>query len=212
VRTLGEIPAPAASPLRAGTLRRADQEAFGRLLGELAEVRVVLVTGERPRKRAAAAGLAAAAAAAGRRTALLECDLAEPTLADELGVAPAPGLREYLRGEAEAARILRPLVLAGPGSASAREPLVCVVAGRPGEDGDALLASDGFRQALAGLRDAHELVVAEGPPGLAAADLAAAASQAESTLLCLGVGEEVPALPVGIAGVIRQRRPAAQRS
>ncbi|HEX5762996.1 MAG TPA: hypothetical protein VFY04_07735 [Solirubrobacterales bacterium] len=205
MRTLGEIPAPAASALRAGTLRRADQEAFGRLLGELAGIRVAMVTGEPRRKRAAAAGLASAAAATGTRTALLECDLAEPTLAEELGVALAPGLREYLRGEAEAARILRPLVLAGPGSAPAREPLVCVVAGRPAEDSEALLGSDGFRQAVAGLRDAHELVVVEGPPSSAASALAAVARNVEATLLCVGGDEEVPALAVSVAGLIRQR-------
>lgn len=209
MRTLVEIPPPPAPPLRAGTLRRADQEAFGRLLGELAGVRVALVTGERRRKRAAAVGLASAAAAAGTRTALLECDLAEPTLAGELGVAVAPGLREYLRGEAEAARILRPLVLAGPGSGSAREPLVCVVAGRSADDGEALLGSDGFRQALAGLRDAHELVVVEGPPSSATAALVAVAGHAEITLLCLGSDERPPDLPVAVAGLVRQ---AGQRS
>ncbi|HYP55169.1 MAG TPA: hypothetical protein VEQ41_02550, partial [Solirubrobacterales bacterium] len=128
----------------------------------------------------------------------------EPTLAGELGVAVAPGLREYLRGEAQAARILRPLVLAGPGSSSAREPLVCVVAGRAAEDGEALLASDGYRQAVAGLRDAHELVVVEGPPPSAAAALSAAARCVDATLLCLGREDEAPALPVAIAGLIRQ--------
>jgi Mrp family chromosome partitioning ATPase len=206
VRTLAEIPAPAASPLRPGTLRRGDQAAFGRLLEELDGVRVAMVTGAPRRKRVAAAGLAAAAAAAGRRTALLECDLADPTLADELGVALAPGLREYLCGEAEARRILRSLVLTGPGSAPARDPLVCVVAGRPAGDGEALLGSDGFRQAVAGLRDAHELVVVEGPPSsAAAAALGAAAAQADATLLCVGEDEEVPALPVEVVGLIRQR-------
>ncbi|HEX2095949.1 MAG TPA: hypothetical protein VHF50_01100 [Solirubrobacterales bacterium] len=204
MRTLGEIPAPAATPLRAGTLRRVDQEAFDRLLGELDGVRVALVTGDRRRKRAAAAGLASAAAAAGIGTALLECDLDLPTLAEDLGLALAPGLSEYLRGEVAAARILQPLVLAGPGSAAAGEPLVCVVAGRPSEDGEALLASDRFRQAVAGLRDAHELVVIEGPPSSATGALAAAARCVEATLLCLASGEEAPALPVAIAGLIRQ--------
>jgi len=205
VRTLGEIPAPAAVPLRPGTLRRADQQAFERLLDRLGGVGAVMVIGERWRKRTAAAGLASAAAATGRRTALLECDLAEPTLAGDLGVAVAPGLREYLLGEVEAARILRSLVLAGPGSASAREPLVCVVAGRRDEGGEALLASDGFRQAVAGLRDAHELVVVEGPSSSAAPDtLLAAAGRVDATLLCLGSGEDPPPLPVEVAGTIRQ--------
>jgi Mrp family chromosome partitioning ATPase len=84
VRFLGEIPAPASTALRAGTLRRCDQEALDGVLGELEGRRTVLVTGDRRRKRSLAIGLAAAAAASGTRTALLECDLAEPTLAEAL--------------------------------------------------------------------------------------------------------------------------------
>ena len=68
----------------------------------------------------------------GRRTVLVECDLARPRLAADLGLAPGPGLHEYLRWEAEAAEILQPLVLAGPAAAGAGEPLVCIAAGRAG--------------------------------------------------------------------------------
>jgi len=211
VRVLGEIPAPDALP--AGTLRRCDQEAFGRLLEELEGARIVLVTGDRARKRTAAVGLAAAAAAAGTCTALLECDLAEPTLAEALGLAAAPGLREHLRGEADAGSILNSVALAGPGSAGAREPLVCVVAGRPASEGAALLASDAFSQATAGLRGAYELVVVEGPPAAPAdGSLEAVAALADATLLCVGPSDGVPGLPVPVAGIVVQSEPTPQRS
>ncbi len=212
MRVLGEIPAPGPTPLRPGTLRRCDQTALGGVLAALDGAKAVLVTGDRRRKRALAVGLAAAAAASGTRTALLEGDLGDPTLAEALGLAIAPGLREYMRGEAEAGSILKPLALAGPGSAAARGPLVCVVAGRPSGDGAAPHASDGFRQAIAGLRDANELVLVEGPP-LPGADgpLAAMAATVDATLVCVGGADEVPALPVPVAGLVVQPDPP-QRS
>ena len=152
MRVLAEIPPRTSPELRTGTLRRSDLEAFGGLLGELGGARVVVIAGDGPGRLEVSVGLAAAAAAAGTRTALVECDLAEPRLADALGLAQAPGLHEYLRGTAEPDAILKPVVLAGPGSAEATEPLVCVVAGRPAGDAGALLASDRLRPAIEGLR------------------------------------------------------------
>jgi Mrp family chromosome partitioning ATPase len=205
VRVLGEIPAPAPTALRPGTLRRCDQQAFGRLLEDLRGARAVLITGERTRKRAAAVGLAAAAAAAGTRTALLECDLAQPSLAEALGLAIAPGLCEHLRGEVGPDRILRPVALAGPGSAAALEPLVCVVAGRPAAATEALIGSESFRVAMAGLRNAYELVVLEGPPATGAdGSLVAVAAQADATLVCVDRADDVPGLPVPITGTVIQ--------
>jgi Mrp family chromosome partitioning ATPase len=122
VKVLAEIPPRPSPDLRTGTLRRGDLEAFGGLLEELRGARVVLIAGEVPGRREASVGLAAAAAAVGTRTALLECDLVEPGLADALGLATAPGLHEYLLEKVEAEGILKPVVLAGPGSAEATEP------------------------------------------------------------------------------------------
>ena len=203
MKVLGEIPALGPTDLRAGTLRRCDQEAFGGLLAELDGARTVLVTGDRVRKRMTAAGLAAAAAAGGTRTALLECDLAEPTLAEALGLATEPGLREHLRGEVDADRILQPVALAGPGSAAALEPLVCVVAGRPAAEGPALLGSDAFSRATAGLRDAYELVVVEGPPAPTDdGSLEPLAARADATLVCVGRSDRVRGLPVPVTGIV----------
>jgi Mrp family chromosome partitioning ATPase len=205
VRILGEIPAPGPTPPRLGALRRCDQEAFDRLLGELDGARLVLVTGDRVRKRTAAVGLAAAAAAAGTRTVLLECDLAKPTLAEALGLATVPGLREHLRGETDPSRTLKPLALAGPGSAAALEPLVCVVAGRPAVDAAALLESEAFPRVTASLRDAYGLVVVVGPPhGARDGSLEAVAAQADATLVCMGRSDVVPGLPVPVTGLVIQ--------
>jgi Mrp family chromosome partitioning ATPase len=155
----------------------------------------VLVLGDPARRRAVAIGLATAAAASGTRTVLLECDLAEPAIAAVLGVAAAPGLHEYLRGEVGAERILEPLVLAGPGSEAAREPLVCVVAGRPADDGPGLLLSERFRHAIAKLGAAYDLLVLAGPAASSAPTATALAEQVDATLACVGRGESATDLP-----------------
>lgn len=203
MKVLAEIPARSSPDLRTGTLRRGDLTAFGGMLEKLGGAHVVLMTGEASGRRQAAAGLAAAAAAAGTRTALLECDLANPGLADALGLANAPGLHEFLREGAGAEEILKPVVLAGPGSAAATEPLVCVVAGRPSADGARLFASDAFARALSGLRITYDLVVIDGPPLRDEHSLGALLMLADSTVACLGPSDP-RSLPVSVNGLVIQ--------
>lgn len=205
MRVLAEIPAPVGADDGPGTLRRRDLEAFRSLLEELRGSRVVLVTGDRARKGALAIGMATAAAAAGTRAVLVECDLADPRLADSLGTALAPGLCEYLRGDAAADEILEAAVLAGPGSATAREPLVCIVAGRPASDGSTLLGSERFRQAIESLRAAYELVVLEGPSLEEEGALTPVAAAADTRLACLGGDDPRPQSAVELTGLVLQR-------
>jgi MinD-like ATPase involved in chromosome partitioning or flagellar assembly len=202
VRVLAKIPARSSADLRAGALRRRDLEAFGELLDGLGPARSVLITGEAQGRRNAAAGLAAVAAARGTRTALLECDLVTPGLADALGIARAPGLHEYLLGSAEAQQILKPLVLAGPASAQATEPLVCVAAGRPAAAGTALLASERFGAAVSNLSEAYELLVIDGPPPGRPHELLAAMACAETTLAFVDSAERQPGLPAPVDGLL----------
>jgi Mrp family chromosome partitioning ATPase len=196
-------------PDRPGTLRRRDLEAYGGLLEQLrgSAARTVLMTGSREGRREAAVGLAVglatASVAAGTRTALLECDLVEPGLADALGLARAPGLHEHLRGGAAAESILVPVVLAGPGSAEATDPLVCVPAGRPSADGARLFDSSAFVRALAGLRAAYDLVVVDGPPLRDEHSLRALLPLADATIACLGRSES-RSLPVTVDGLLIQ--------
>ncbi len=159
---LAEIAGPAPGAARTWSLRRADLDALAKPLAALEERRLVLVAGLAA--PVAALALASAGAASGRRTALVECDLAHPRLAADLGLAPVPGLHEYLRWEATAPQILQPLVLAGPASAAATGPLVCVVAGRPSADPGTLVGLESFRHATAKLRGAYELTVVVAPP------------------------------------------------
>lgn len=203
MRVLAEIPPRSSPELRTGTLRRADLEAFGGVLRELGGARAVLLTGAGERGREASAGLAAAAVAKGMRAALLECDLLKPGLADALGLADAPGLHEYLRGAVAAEDVLKPVVLAGPGSAEASEPLVCVVGGRPSAEGPRLLASDAFARALSGLRAAYELVVIDGPPLRDEESLRPLLRLADATIVCLGPGDS-RSLSISASGLLIQ--------
>ncbi len=196
-------------------LRRADYEALASLLNALRGARAVLVTGDEEGKSAAAVGLATVATAAGRRTALLECDLESPSLAEAVGLAGAPGLHEYLRGEASARQILQPLVLAGPASGGASAPLTCVVAGAATPNAATLVASNDFEHALLKLRNAYDFVVVDGPPLAAGGgSLAAVAMQVDATLACVdrarlrrgkprrALKSELPALDAPTTGLI----------
>jgi hypothetical protein len=159
---LAEVGGPSAAGSRAWSLGEADLGALIKLQRGLDDHLALLVVGEEG--LAGAIALAAAASAAGRRTALLECDLARPRAAAELGLSAAPGLHEYLRWEATAAEILQPLVLAGPAAKGASGPLICVVSGRPAPDPTTLVKLESFRHALTKLRAAYELIVLIGPP------------------------------------------------
>jgi Mrp family chromosome partitioning ATPase len=167
-------------------LRQRDFEALARPLAELDGARDLLVTGGEPERRVVAVALAAVAAAGGRRTILVECDVARPRLAADLGLAAEPGLHEYLRWEATPPELLQPVVLAGSAAAEVEEPLVCVAAGRAASDPATLLGLGSFRHMAAKLREAYELRVLLGPPlGNGDGALTAVAAEAEALLLAL---------------------------
>jgi receptor protein-tyrosine kinase len=160
---VAEISAPASGEDRVWRLRREDLEQLEEVLERVGRRRVVLVSGGEDLVRVLSVGLAGAACAAGRRTALVECDLARPRLAADLGLSQSPGLHEYLRWEATAAEILQPLALAGPAASRGSEPLVCISAGRLAPDPGILLGLQSFRHMAAKLRGAYDLVVLSGP-------------------------------------------------
>lgn len=188
---LARIAGPGEGQARVWSLRRDDLRSLAEALPRLGERRIVMVTGEGDACRAAALGLAAAAASTGRRTALVECDVANPRLAADLGLRTAPGLHEYLRWEARPADILQPLLLAGPAAEPDAEALACVCAGRPAQKAATLLGLGSFAHAVAKLRSAYELVVLVGPPASGeGAAAAVAAAQAEAVLAGLPAGTD----------------------
>lgn len=198
---LAEVPAQGSGNSRPGALGRAALDAYAGLASRLDGAGPALVTGS-ARSRVAL-GLAAAAAATGRRVALLECDIAEPKLADRLGLAPAPGLGEYLREDADAAGILQPLVLAGPASGRAAEPLVTIVAGEPEPRPAPLIDSDRCDHAIQRLRKAYELLVIVGPGlGEDPDSLHALAEHAGAALLAGDRSEAPKRPPLKLSGLV----------
>ena len=158
---LAEISGPGES--RAWSLRRSDFTALEGVLPRLEQRRAVLVAGMGEAPAVAAIALAASAGATGRRTILVDCDLARPRLAAHLGLDDAPGLHEYLRWEAEPADVLQTVVLAGPATGSS-EPLVCICGGRPATKAETLLGLQSFAHMVEKLRGAYELVLVVAPP------------------------------------------------
>lgn len=201
IEVLAEIPAGESSSSRVGALGRAQLRACADLAASPAGSGSVLLTGSA--RSVASVGLAAAATAEGRRVALLECDLAAPALAARLGLVAEPGLHEYLCGEAEASRILQPLVLAGPASGRAVEPLTCIVAGAPEAEPVALLDSERCDRAIERMRRAYDLLVIAGPGLDEDADsLHALAEHASTTLACGARGEIPKRPPIEVDGAV----------
>jgi Mrp family chromosome partitioning ATPase len=196
---------------RAWSLRRGDFEALEKALPQVAAQRVVLVSGEREAAPVAAIAVAAAASASGRRTILVECDLAQPRLAAHVGIAAAPGLHEYLRWEAEPADVLQPIALGGSAADGSADPLACVCGGRPASKTETLLGLQSFAHMVEKLRAAYELVVLSGPPLLdEPGPCLAAARQADAVLAAASastagdrrLGKAIRRLPIPALGSI----------
>ena len=200
-QVLAELPARDGDGPRPGALNRAALESCSGLVRDLAAAGPVLVTG--PARSEVALGIAAAAAADGRHVALLESDLAQPQLAGWLGLAPAPGLREYLREEVDAGGILQPLVLAGPASGRATEPLAVIVSGEREAAPVALLDSDRCDGAIQRLRKAYDLLVIGGPGLEEDPDALRALAEHAGTTLVAGSKAAIPRrLPVKVTGLV----------
>lgn len=208
IPVLAEIAGPAEAS-RAWGLTGRDFDSLREVLPKLADRRVVAAVGEGDEPTVAAIGLVSAAAASGGRAILVECDLARPRLAAQVGLAATPGLHEYLRWEAEPADVLQPVALAGPATAAGGQ-LVCVCGGRPATKAETLLGLQSFPHVVAKLRGAYDLVVLVAPPVVSepAACLAVAA-QADATIAAApGVGLDrdtqraIRRLPVPTLGAI----------
>ena len=162
-------------------------------------IKSVLVTSPLPEegKSTVAASLAAANAAAGKRTLLVECDLRRPSLPERLSINRSPGLSDYLAGQSGAREILQIVTLSEGGAAPNGKPgqvaaapaaagkLVVIAAGsqsvRPAE----LLGSQRFRDFLAQVTAAYDIVILDTPPLLSVSDTLEIVPLVDSVLVCI---------------------------
>jgi capsular exopolysaccharide synthesis family protein len=172
-----------------GRVSEADLEAFRILrknvdfLGRDEELKVIAVTSPLPEegKSTVAAWYAYASALVGKRTILVECDFRRPVSSARLGFDPAPGLSEYLAGEADPKEVLRTIEVQGRGA----EKLPVIPAGGTVLQPTEMLASKRFRDFLSQLRKVYELVVIDCAPLLPVGDTLEVLPQVDGTLLCV---------------------------
>ena len=152
---------------------------------ETGEAQTVMVTsalaGEG--KSTVAVGLAGAAVLTGRMTLLVECDLRRPSLDKKLDIPRAPGLSEYLMGEAGPNDVLRVVSLSQGTGASGE--LVVIPAGAPRGDSAKLLSSDRFVEFLEQVRSTYDVIVLDTGPVLSVADPRDIARHVDAVVLCV---------------------------
>jgi succinoglycan biosynthesis transport protein ExoP len=179
---IGRIPKSRALAKRrrgAKALPPAEAEAFHSLRANLryfgADGRPgsVLVTSAEPRegKTTIAWNLACAASSPGSRVMLIEGDLRRPTLARTLGADDAPGLSEFLAGEASFDEVVREVDVASFNNGMGTPRTVSLIlAGSPPANPLDLLDSERMRKLLRTLSETYDLVVIDTPPTSTTAD------------------------------------------
>lgn len=167
-------------------------------LGGEAPLRSVLVTSALPQegKSSVSIALASAAALAGQRVLLVECDLRRPSFEHRMGISRAPGLTDYLLGNAQPRDILQVVEIAEPGRVNGAGPaqgggsagsFVVIPAGIPVPTSPELLQTERFRTFIEKITRAYDLVILDGSPLLSVADPLELAPVVEGVLVCVRV-------------------------
>ena len=112
----------------------------------------------------------------GRRTVLVDCSLRRPAVAGVFGLADAPGVSEYLRGEGELAELVR---------ATQTGDLSVLPAGRWDRRAVTALAGEAAAGLFAELREEYDFVIIDSGPVLTLADTRFISQHADVALLCV---------------------------
>jgi polysaccharide biosynthesis transport protein len=141
-------------------------------------IRVVMVTSalKGEGKTTLASHLATSLARAGRKTLLIDCDFRRPAIHRLYGEATEPGLSEVLRGEAQAARVIR---------RSASKDLDVITAGRWDPLALQVLARDGARPIFERLRKNYDFLVIDTAPVLQVTDTLLLSQQVDAVIFSI---------------------------
>jgi len=115
----------------------------------------------------------------GSRVALIDADLRSPSLDGYLGAAPAPGISEYLRGEASEAAVVQQSNIEG---------LWFVPAGRALENPVELLGSPRMRQFFDRLSPSFDWMVVDSSPAIPVSDATLVARLCDGVVLVVAAG------------------------
>jgi succinoglycan biosynthesis transport protein ExoP len=126
-------------------------------------------------------GLARALAAEGWHTVAVDGDLRKPTLHEQLGVRPAPGLADVLHGDrADANAVLQGVRIA---HGSQGGELDVIAAGPPTAEATELLSSKRMRETMTTLGDGYGYVVLDSSPVLPVVDAVVLARYSQGVVL-----------------------------
>ncbi len=144
--------------------------------GPEAKPKLVVVTSARPNegKTSIAISMGRLMAMSGRRVILLDFDQRKPEVDERLRSPHKAGIVEYLSGEVELVDVVQKEVASG---------LEFIVSGRHTHSFVELLRSERLNQLLEQLRGDYDLVLVDGPPVLALADIKLLSRLADRTVL-----------------------------
>lgn len=147
-----------------------------------------------------AANVAAALAQAGRRVAVVDADMREPSMHRVFGVAAGPGLSDVIASDsATVDSVVR---------ATAADGVMLVPAGAAVANASELLSSPRFDAMIRTLRERFDAIVIDSPPALLLTDATLLAAKCDATII---VARGDVTRRSEIAGAVEMLRPAAKR-
>ncbi len=114
-----------------------------------------------------------------RRALLIDADLRAPRLHVRMGAPSAPGLTDYLAGEADEFSIIQ---------ADAKEDLFFIPAGQPVSNPAELLANNRLKSLLGRLASVFEWIIVDAPPVLPVSDAGVLAGMCDGVIFVIRAG------------------------
>jgi len=152
-------------------------------------------------KSTTAAGLALSLAQIGKKVLLIDCDMRLPTIAGKFRVPAAPGLSDFLTGQARIEEVIRKLD---------EEGIHVMPAGNTPPDPTGLLEAKQIERLFTAFRNNYEFVVVDLPPVISVPDAAILSKYIDGYLLVVrekqtkhkAIGETLKSLQMAEANIL----------